>query len=628
MTAHAAPPKLIVLSPELRNAAGHYLPYDLALQEGARALGLDFVVLTHRDFRLPEGLSLNHRPIFRHDIWGRDAVPFGADRRLLAKGVPTEKLRAFFANRHFERDLRAALPPASLKRDDTLFLHSLLHGQVLGLARWYRTLPEANRPRLKILFRYPLYFFDASFLDEAFSLFPEEPVCYSDSEDLARLYSEKIGRPVALLPFPHASFRDANPGERQGKPIRCVSLGNARVEKGFLEIAEAVLALLDGPETGQFEFVLQVSDPEAALLPGLERLRAKAAFDSRLVLLASPLSEEDYTALIESADVILAPYREEAYAARTSGIVADAIGAGKIVVTTPNSWPGRRIQASGTGLFCRDRDAASLGEVLRNLPSRIATLRAEAARRQREWKERNNPVRFVSLLLAGGESLPASTPAPVFRASHSEPQSLPASGKRLAVLDRSASSSRSARLRRFLAAFQKSGWSVEVDVSEAPTGPAATILLAVWKFFSLSWFCPHPQGVPTLFDVFRYLLFTRVGTPATRQDIAPLFGILQPRLSPPPGDVRILHGPLLPPPPGEAAPFFVIASGEPRHPFSRILLRSATSETLRRAILVIAADPETAATLRPLRKDIILLPENEDAAGLVFHEILTRRLSQ
>ncbi|SDT98577.1 Glycosyltransferase involved in cell wall bisynthesis [Verrucomicrobium sp. GAS474] len=522
-------PRLFILSPELHDDSGHYLPYDLALQKGAAALGLDSLVLTRLGFVPPPGSPLAFRPAFRHDIWGKNAVPGGADGRLLAKGVPTEKLRAAFANRAFLADLRTHLPASALTPESVVFVHSFLHGQIAGLVDWYAALPPARRPQLKLLFRYPFYFFDAAFLDAAFEALHRLPgsresvTCFSDSEELARLYGARIGRPVHLLPFPHASFADADPEarEREARPIRCVSLGNARIEKGFAEIVDALFLLRETGDAAPFEFVLQASSPEAALRPRIARLREAAL--PGVTLLDEAISETAYAALIESADVILAPYHEEAYADRTSGIVADAIGAGKIVLTPADSCPGRRIASAGTGLFCANRSPASVAALLRGLPVALPRLRREAAQRQKEWKAHHNARRFVSLLLAHGEPCP---PAPATPASPSliappAPETASAGAGLGAVLFFPAT------WPLLQAAAEKEGLllpGIEVHRPVVEKGFLGHLLLGVLKALSLSWLVPSRMaGVPTRLDLARLLLFSRIGRRVTWDDLLPLF---------------------------------------------------------------------------------------------------------
>ena len=61
------------------------------------------------------------------------------------------------------------------------------------------------------------------------------------------------------------------------------------------------------------------------------------------------MDDDEYYRFIESIDLMLIPYTREHYHSQTSGIFAEAMGYGQVVVVSRGTWMSRQLQEYGGG---------------------------------------------------------------------------------------------------------------------------------------------------------------------------------------------------------------------------------------------------------------------------------------
>jgi len=158
------------------------------------------------------------------------------------------------------------------------------------------------------------------------------------------------------------------------RPIVIFVGGNARREKGFVEIVQAVRAVQRSEAAGRYRFVIQCHDPD----PTCADVLRSASADEGIDWIARPLDNDEYITRIRGADVLLVPYHLDCYELRTSGVFCEARVAGKPVIASKGSWAGDRIHREGGGWLVGEKDAAGLEAALRSLPDGLAKIAAEA----------------------------------------------------------------------------------------------------------------------------------------------------------------------------------------------------------------------------------------------------------
>ena len=138
-------------------------------------------------------------------------------------------------------------------------------------------------------------------------------------------------------------------------------LGNPRREKGFIEFASAILRILRGTPSGA-RFVVQTNDPDSSCRQSVLSLKASGL--PGLEIVERRLSEQEYISMLESADVIVLPYHLDKYHDRTSGILCEALVAGKPVLATEDSWMSSELTRAGLGWLVPERNVDALAQAI------------------------------------------------------------------------------------------------------------------------------------------------------------------------------------------------------------------------------------------------------------------------
>lgn len=387
--------RLWIVDPSLKDFVGHHFEYDAATREGAAELGYETICLAHREASAEICEQLTAQPTFSYDIWGgpsSDADPVAA------------------ANALFFQELSAAAPPNLLRPGDIVFGHMITKRQLHAFARYAEAMAPAGA-QLVLLLRYEPAHYLHPLSDEAAGSLATAARrgvrvrLTSDSARLADQFERIFGRPVDVLPIPHTSrLRPAPLAALQGRPLTVVSLGNARDEKGLLELFDAVRILKLMGEADRFAFALQVNNPTKLLEPAIAQFAREG--HENVQLLHEPLPSDAYYELLRSADLVALPYWRSVYEARTSGVLLEAIGAGKPVICTADTWMSDQLEATGSGLTAPDQNAAAFVHALRQGRVRFEDLAGAALRAAEGWTERHNPRAFAEQLVTAGVAPP------------------------------------------------------------------------------------------------------------------------------------------------------------------------------------------------------------------------------
>lgn len=356
------PALFCIADPSLRDFVGHHFSYDHAVAEAARAAGFATLVLGHR--ALPEDVARQAGavPAFHDDIWAQRAG-----------GGPIRRRRDdLFRNRRFAEDLLGALP-RDLPPGSILLAHMLTKRQMLGLARVVEALPR--HVTIIALLRYQTEFYDDGLTGRAFARLRRAVGdgarlrLASDSARLARRIGRLAGLPVEVLPIPHTPPDLPPPApppsdQSAGRALHMVSLGNARDEKGFLEILAAIRLLRAEPAgLAGLRFTLQANDAAPDVAAAIDEFALDLPEEVRLLRRA--LTPESYTALLAESDLVLLPYWREIYEARTSGVLPEALGGGRPVICTAATWMADELALCGAGMLVADRDPKGLAAAIR-----------------------------------------------------------------------------------------------------------------------------------------------------------------------------------------------------------------------------------------------------------------------
>ncbi len=356
--------RLIIVDNSLSDSAGHHYEYARAVGEEARRRGLAVTIAAHREISGGLGGSLSIVPAFRWRLYDRllDPARFG----LIAKAVNLLASGYFLL-----RDWSKARLSDLVDGNTIVFVPNCMEFMVPSLSVLFRKHQKGGDPRLVFLFRRD----PGSWARNAGKLLRpmvrRGAVMATDSELLAKRYEEATGLPFVVFPMPHMdSGRDRESGNPDGSSLRVAYLGDARMEKGIDVLAEAIGGLENELRDGRVSFVIQchmvIAEEETKRALGLLKERAQM-FPRSVELLEHPLSTEEYYTLLHSCDAVILPYRRREYAARTSGILAEAIAAGKPVIVTEGTWMSEQTSGHGAALTFRDGEGMGLSAAVRQM---------------------------------------------------------------------------------------------------------------------------------------------------------------------------------------------------------------------------------------------------------------------
>jgi hypothetical protein len=363
--------KLVLLDNNLTGERGHYLSLATRIAEGARDAGVVMVWGTHARFdpaAAPTGVQVE--PVFPRSIFDvaledheaadfSDEILAGWRELAAAHPEPTTHFLVPTLDGHF---VRAA---HRLMRED-LGVPGVIH-----LATPYET---RHMPARNIGREVDWYLRELTQL----AAFGSRLFLWTETEALASVYRARLSADIRALPLPAASFGDPAVRAPEERPIVFTFLGEARVDKGFLALPAITGAMLDACEPGDIEIRILHSAPFGGFTREMEDVRAELAQLYGVVVHDGTLSDAAYRDAVLGADAILLPYHTDYYRARGSGILTEALSAGRIVLGSARTVV-EEYRDDGAVFPCATPD--DWAAAVRAVVADIAALRGAAFRR-------------------------------------------------------------------------------------------------------------------------------------------------------------------------------------------------------------------------------------------------------
>ncbi len=322
----------------------------------------------------------------------------------------------------FLRDLDRLLCLAGASAADHVYLPTAHGREVYAIRQLIEEIGEENSPTFHLELRHPVAtpdeldsgcqdpgtlkysrvhqaFFDAcrSFPDSSRMRY------YTDTEELAALYAQLTGFEFRVLPIPFRAelIPTPAPSLAQSGPLKVMFLGDVREEKGFLLLPGLVRSLFeDYVRTGRLRFVVQAGmHPDQFSVPLQDALADLDGFGAEYVELIGRdgfLDPNEYYDMLANSDIVLCPYLADVYRARSSGVLAEAIIAGKPTVVQEGSWLARQQQPGSGETFT---DLASFAAAVRSICERYEEYKANAALVQAYWRQNHSPEKLLDCLI-------------------------------------------------------------------------------------------------------------------------------------------------------------------------------------------------------------------------------------
>lgn len=379
---------IIIIDPSLKSSSGHFLTYDKSIATELTTRGQDCVVLASKSASPSLDRELQIVPCFRYQLEDNSLPP-----RALTSA--------------FIEDLIAGVANIPGAEEALFFLHTCTPPQIEAVANFVADRRYA-RTKMIILLRYSITINqDSPDLDnverykralaEIENLGVEDRVVLTtDSDLLGEEYALITDQKISTLPIPHVTQVEIC----DAIAPTITYLGNARSSKGFQYLPFLMTQLAPELRQGKWRAELQAN---VMFARDHESVAALATLRTQPVTLFEyELSIDHYRELLGRASLIVIPYILLWYHAQTSGVFAEAIGAGKPVVVPRGTWMAHELGEHKAGILFNPGDRIDFARATRTALERLPDLTEGAKAFQLEWRKRHSPPAFVDALIALG----------------------------------------------------------------------------------------------------------------------------------------------------------------------------------------------------------------------------------
>ncbi|MEB3229300.1 MAG: glycosyltransferase, partial [Synechocystis sp.] len=342
-------------------------------------------------------------------IWGTVRFSGGLVGKVLRKLNQRINPQPVIHNPSFIETVAHIITDLGLTNSDQVLIHTIGIAQVAALSDYLTQLGDRPCPTFHLLMRrdtedplvnpdHDLQLKDCLKIIYQRGLWPNKIRFYTDTPTLVKKHNSLSSIQFKQVPIP---FRQEKltlaPLPKTDGVLNLVYLGDARTEKGYQHLPDVVEALWpDYLATGKVRFFIQsnytVNGLEGPVLAA--KLKLSQYPKKRVKLIDQAMTPEDYYQLLMSADLVILPYDPQSYQ-RTSGVLTEALAAGKPVVVPANSWLAEQVDASRAGIYQDPQDLPqTVIETLKNL-DQLAIAAQEFAP---QWKTQQSPDRFIDAL--------------------------------------------------------------------------------------------------------------------------------------------------------------------------------------------------------------------------------------
>ncbi|WOO40962.1 glycosyltransferase [Rubellicoccus peritrichatus] len=392
---------LLSLNPDLKGRFGHYLHFDRKLRNAAQQCDVDLLTLASRDvdlkaedadwpvipfFSLPifhSNKSNNHNKPYRE--W---ATGFCREIEILIDVLKrsdkkkTIRVFLYMSTPRAVGEFINALSNVDLPHVEWIFnltsiypktypMEAALKDARIGLMRYLVTMA----PSLERLYRIRLI---------------------TDTDELRKLLGFSSEKLPVLPMFGITELETDAVNASEVKKPRVLYPSNAQSLKGYSLLPE-VARKVEERIPGACQIILRTHAPIGREQDEMAELTQ--SIPKSVTQIDGVLDEKDYRELLTSTNVLLLPYRAEAFYARTSGQLVDALTLGIPMVATRETWSGRIVEMTGYGETFSDGSVEEMADAVVKVVQNLESYRNGCRKAAEEWLAENTPEKVISLLL-------------------------------------------------------------------------------------------------------------------------------------------------------------------------------------------------------------------------------------
>lgn len=431
--------KIVICDPRLKNQTGHFWETVCCFRDAALEAGYEVEVLGCE--QLPEKIAHkeNIRRFFQEQhlhptllmtwrinlqaiaiavkrIFGCE-IPVGNE--ILEEKPPSdtssfgwpERFRNRIRQSYFQKSCRTFRRRLSRYRvtDGTLFFFmTFFEPEIAAAAAWLNEQEKEAAGAFICLGFVPTPYYFRLAIENMGQNSPRHPLVFFAMREPQLAEYRKYGiKRTCLIPMPHAYRKEfdqlASSPDREHLSLSF--LGGARLNKGFHWLPKLIEELRTVPGLSPYRFNIQVNYRNVVDSAELKRLQEAGEMleTTDAALFKEELSTQAYQQLLADSDIILLPYPQNArplhhYQVGTSGILSEAIAAGKVTVVPAGTWMAEMVEKYGSGtIFADETDfVEAVARAIRQYPE----LKAAAEQARDQWRRSNCPANALHIILS------------------------------------------------------------------------------------------------------------------------------------------------------------------------------------------------------------------------------------
>ena len=170
--------------------------------------------------------------------------------------------------------------------------------------------------------------------------------------------------------------------------------GTPREEKGIFQLCNTIKSSIELYPHDMF-YIHTINSPNLAY-------QLETNFPKNVITNNNFLSGRPYFDFLMQGDVVLIPYNSETYYLRTSHIFMEALGLGRAVIVSNNSWMEELLNEFGypLGSIMTDWTKEALLESIKELHQKRQEILENAYRTAEYIRNTHNPEQWVNLILS------------------------------------------------------------------------------------------------------------------------------------------------------------------------------------------------------------------------------------
>jgi len=201
---------------------------------------------------------------------------------------------------------------------------------------------------------------------------------------------------LSIMPM-FSSMLDEFGGEiknqKTTKDLLTIYLPSISIDRGYDLVCDLILLTKKKKTFPSFKFVLRNQNIN---IKDIKENLKKISDNSEII--EGILPKEKYAQLILDADIVLIPYKKDDFYARTSGVYADAVLAGKPVIATKQTWVGQQVIKHANGVTFNDGDVQDFHNALIKLQENFLEYSQNALVAREEWLKNYNGKTFLQFI--------------------------------------------------------------------------------------------------------------------------------------------------------------------------------------------------------------------------------------